>query len=241
MKFKEFYYRNIIKEGVHFTVADATTQPETVGDVTGKLLYSNKEVYRFFDNFSEEELQKFRKEKVMDFIAADGDSYFKDEGNINFYTAGFSEENQKKFLELIKYYIVEYNGVITGNIKKEKSNTYKSDVYRIPVKITKPDEENPPDVQLSNANARLILSDVLGYSSDTIDEYPDLNANELLYKIEQIEDNDYVITKAVRPETVDGNMYSSGLSKEDIKYRLDMLKKLCEWAVKNHYTNIRLS
>jgi hypothetical protein len=128
---------------------------------------------------------------------------------------------------------------VNGEEKTEKSGVYDSQVVRIPLKMQE-GIENPPELNMSNVNARVLLCDILGYQSDILEEYPNISANELLMKVEMIEDNDYVIGKNSRQTEVSGHMTSFGLSKERIKMYLDSLKNICQYALDNHYTYISI-
>lgn len=171
----------------------------------------------------------------------DGDSdYFGNEGVLSIYTNHVPEELTTKLIQMISYYVGENNAEVLNKPYVETSGSRKGDVWRLRVKVN-PVDDNPPEMNLSNLNAKTLMCDILNYSDDVMTEYPSLRANELLMKIEQIEDNDYQLDKAVRPETQDGNHYQGGLSKERIKQVLDNLKAICEWALERDYTYIQLS
>jgi hypothetical protein len=238
MDFKAFFNKLYV-ESVSFSVADHEEEVATLGDLSNKL---SQQFWKFIkqNGFTDEtipsELQGYD-----NVIAVDGDSdYFGKEGIINVYTHHIPEELQQKTLKMIAYYIDEFNASLVSKPWIETSGSRKTDVWRFNVKVN--DVHNaPPELNLSNTNARAILVDVLNYPSEILEEYPSLSAKELLMKIEQIEDNDWQIGKGERKEEQDGNHYMFGLSVEQIKERLVQLKKLCEWAVENNFTYIALS
>jgi len=232
-------YKSLIQESITISVADSESRSNHIGDISSKIQYG-KAFSNFYDKFfTKEQKEIFQKERVSDFITIDGYDYLEGEGVINFYTRGFPENLINKFVSVIKYYIEEYDGVVNGEEKTEKSGVYDSQVVRIPLKMQE-GIENPPELNMSNANARVLLCDILGYQSDILEEYPNISANELLMKVEMIEDNDYVIGKNSRQTEVSGNMTSFGLSKERIKMYLDSLKNICQYALDNHYTYISI-
>jgi len=143
---------------------------------------------------------------------------------------------------MIKYYIPEYNAKLTGEPYEEKSKMFNSMVWRFPIKVIIPNNiDEAPEIHWSNANARVVFCDILNYDSGTIFDYHNIDVRELLIKIETVEDNDYTIGNAERKPEQKGNMFISGFSKEDIKQRLDALKKMCEWAINHHFSTISLS
>lgn len=234
-------YKSIIGESVTISIADIDDKKsEHIGDISFKIQH-NKPFTDFYNkSFSEEDKKKFQKERVFDFIAIDGYDYTENEGVLNFYTKGFPSNLVDKFVGVIKYYIEEYDGQVTGPVKKEQSGIYDSEVVRIPLKLQEGLGDNPPEMNLSNANGRVLLCDILGYDNDILEQYPRLNANELLMKIEMIEDNDYIIGKNSRETTTSGNIIDVGLPKERIKLYLDYLKKICQYAVDNNFTYLSL-
>jgi hypothetical protein len=232
MRFKDFFQS--LYESVTFHVDDAT---ENILDI-GAMAYSlNRDLYNFLIKNKIKDNNPLHLPQRID---SDGPDFFKKEGIINFYTEGLPEESIPKMISMIKYYIGERNGELTNRVYVETSGVYKSDVWRFHVKIADTNLSNAPELNWSSANARSTLS-LLGYSSDHIDEYRPLNARELLMKIEQIEDNDFAISKAIRKTEQNDNVVSFGLSDEQIKEHLNQLKKLAEWAVENHHTYIVLS
>lgn len=234
-------YKSIIGESVTISIADGEDRKsEHIGDISFKIQHQNpfSDFYNKF--FSEEQKKTFQKEKVNDFITIDGYDYLEKEGVLSFYTKGFPENLVDKFIGVIKYYIEEYDGEVVGPERKEQSRMYDSQVVRIPLRLQEELEGGPPEMNMSNSNARVLLCDILGYRSDILEDYPRLNANELLMKIEMIEDNDYVIGKNSRETVTSGNVTDFGLSKERIKQYLDTLKTICQYAVSNHFTYLSL-
>jgi len=234
-------YKSLINESVTISIADSDERKsEHIGDISHRIQYGKPFADFYNKKFTEEDKKKFTKEKVTDFVTIDGYNYLGNEGVLNFYTKGFPKNLIDDFISVIKYYIEEYQGEVTGSEKTEQSGIFDSKVVRIPLKLQEGITDNTPEMNLSNSNARVLLCDILGYRSDILEDYPRLNANELLMKIEMIEDNDYVIGKNSRETTTNGNMTDFGLSKDRIKLYLDTLKRICQYAVENHFTYISL-
>ena len=60
--------------------------------------------------------------------------------------------------------------------------------------------ENPPELNMANANAVALFHDILNYPKDELWDGLSIQVNELMMKIGQVEDNDFVIGKAERKE-----------------------------------------
>ena len=229
-------YNMILNEGLSVYIKDSGDKiSHSLFDVGSKILY--RYVYPYMQKAG-------LKSSVPDIVISDMSSETENatKGNISFYTKGIPEPDIKKIISMIKYYIPEYNSKLIGEPYEEKSKMFDSMVWRFPIKVIIPNDlDEAPEVHWSNANARVIFFDVLNYDSGTIFDYHNIDVRDLLIKIETVEDNDYTIGNAERKPEQKGNMFVCGLSKEDIKQRLDELKKMCEWAIKHHLSTIRLS
>lgn len=231
----------VVSESITFSVADAENPPLDVLDTIHVL---NRYLYKFLQkNLTPEQMEEYQNKRVIDILSPDGFDAFEKEGIINFYTQGIPDEFKDKIITMLKYYIGESNAEVSGEVKKDVSRLYNSEVYRIPIKVHDfPEEKVAPELNLSNGNARVLICDILNYPSDMMDG-GSVSIAELMMKVGMIKDNDYIINKNVRPEKVSGGNGSatfidSGLSKEQIKRYLDHLEKLTEWGQKNHYSTI---
>ena len=172
-------------------------------------------------------------------LTSDGGDFDKSVGVINFYVSDIPEELKNKAISGVKYHIGNYAKLL-GEPIEERSKIYDSLVVRFKISIDQKQNKSP-EMNWSNMNAALILKDVLNYPDDVIYNSEPLDVRELLMKIENVEDNDFIINKSERKYSQEGNHYITGLSKEDIKGRLSQLKKMCEWAIENDYSKINLS
>ena len=241
-KFLKLLKESYLQESVTFFIADVDKEVENLLELSQKLLWGDYITDFANKFFSEEEKNWFSENrKPLEWITADGGHEFAKNGILNVYLTPIPERWQEKFLSAIKYYIVEFGGKVTGSVIKNKSSMYDSDVYRIPVEIVVNSKNNPPELNISTANARAIFVDVLNYSDEYFSEYPNVPANELLMKIEQVEDNEYQIQSAARETEIEGNFISVGLDEEKIKRILNSLKDICNWAIDNNYTYISLA
>lgn len=241
----DFFIENILNhlilESVTFSISEETRSVNDLLGLSNSILYSNE--FSEFPNkilTGEEKNSWLNSRPTPEFLTTDGDDFDKKEGILNFYTGGLSNENAKKILEFIKYYVGEYNGQITGEIREEESRIYKSKVFRIPVKI-KENLPNSPELNISNMNARAILVDVLNYPDEIVDNTHQINANELLMKISSVEENDLQIQKGFREKQSGENSITFGLTTERIREILNKLKEIAEYAINNNYTYVSLS
>jgi hypothetical protein len=174
---------------------------------------------------------------VHDTIVPDGNYYASGTEVINFYTFDFDEQSINAIMSGIKYYLDEMH-IKYGPFKKEKSGMHNSEVFRIPVLSLKKTNNNAPSLDLSNTNAILIFRELLGYHGEHSFM---INAKELYNKISSLTDD--MIKIHVR------DMYSSqrpsgalsisyGLSFDDIKLRLEEIKKIALWAINNKFDQI---
>jgi len=229
------YKQSMIIESVTFSVEDSSDrEPRTILDVSFAVL--NDFLYDFLksNNISP------KKVYAHDMLTSDGGDFDKSDGVINFYISDIPQELKQKAISGVKYHIGNYATII-GEPIEEKSKIYDSLVIRFKISIEHKNDMSAPEINWSNMNTSLIMKDVLNYSHDTINNYESLSVSDLLIKIESVEDNDYIIQKSERPYSQKGNHYITGLSKEEIKHRLSELKKMCEWAIENHYSRINLS
>lgn len=236
---------NVINESVTFFIDDDKSTPTdlfSLGSTLNSLSMLDNVIQK---NTSPEEYQNWMKDRsrYYDIITLDGgiDTYAK-EGIINFYVFSLPEKAQLKVVELIKYYLEEYNAELTGEIYKNNSQVYQSQVYRFPVQIADKKFANSPEINLSNQNARVILYDVLQYPNvcdeDGCDLVGRLNARDLLMRIEMVEDDDDKLQSSVRNTQQDNNIFRFGLSLSRIKDILSRLKEIAQYAIDEQETYI---
>ena len=108
----------------------------------------------------------FKKNRVMELFAPDGDGYDKPTGIINFYTSGFTKESILKLLRLALPKLKSL-GLTVGKISRpEQSGTWKSQVIRIPIVKNNNTYGGPPELNLANRNAYHVFKNILGFKPD---------------------------------------------------------------------------
>lgn len=226
MRFIDYY--KILTESMTFSVQSTDHVYQSIGEIAYKM-----NDYAFSIKKNDPNGEKTGYEVVV----ADGEGYFEKEGTLNIYQFQLTDETFKKIVSAVKYYLGEYGVTIQGPVTFDVSRLYNCNTCRLRVNMETP-KKVPPSFNLSNMNAHNILYNVLNYPED---DAHSLNAKELLMKIEQIEDNSFHLKKSSRAEERDGNVTTFGQSKERIEEILRELKKMCEWAIENNYTNISVS
>lgn len=162
------------------------------------------------------------------------------EGNLNFYAGDLSAAVIKKAVAAIQYFVKEHQAQITGPVKQDISRMFKVPVYRIPVKLAKMTEDRPPEMNVSNANAAVILQDILNQPSDDVDG-GSISARELLMKLGSVSDFAKQMTmKAPSKEVGKGGatFYDGGVSEQQIERYLSTLEKMARWAIEHNYDEI---
>lgn len=231
---------SLLNESITFSIADADENPATnILELTFKL---NRPLFMFMDkNFTREEMEHYNSNRPMDVLSPDGFDAFEEKGTMNFYCAGFPERLKEKTISLLKYYIEENNAELNGEVKKDVSKVYNTEVYRFPIKIKPVDDDKlAPELNVSNATGLTIVGDILNYPKDYSGS---VQIQELMMKIGMIEDNDFIINNAVREPASGGGetsakWYDGGLSRDRIKQVLDALKRICEWGIAHNYSTI---
>jgi hypothetical protein len=226
-KFNKFFKSiTLVSEGMSFYIPELSGEIKNIHDMGWTL---NSKLYYFMQKNNITGTTHPQEQVTMD---GDQDTDAT-EGVINFYQQNISFEDAQRCVKFLSYYIGE-EAELLNRPYVEKSGLMDGDVWRFKVRI--PKRDSPPRLHFSNANAMRIIKDVLGYPDN--DYSYSFDPRELLMKIEQIEDNDFVIQKNTREDEQEGNMYSFGLSKDRIKEILNALKELCEWAIENNYSTI---
>ncbi len=242
MKFKfDSYIKSVLTDSVTFSIESTDNPPLNILDLTFAL---QRPFFQSMEKtFTPEEKQFFKEHRQGDLLAPDGNDAFETEGIMNFYSSAIAESKKNQMVNLLKYYIGEFNSELTGPVKKDKSGMWEgAEVYRYPVKMKIPNESDiAPELNLGNMNARVLIHDILGYEIDDDGIFGSASLQDLLIKIENVEDADYILNNNVRPDSQEGNMYTSGLSKERIKDILARFKEMVEWGIKNNYSKISWS
>ena len=164
------------------------------------------------------------------------------EGIMNFYTGGLSEEMLQKALKAIPYYLQEKGVKVTGPVKQETSNMFKTPVYRFPVKLNDSREDKPPELNVANGNAQVLVNDILGISKDGEYYAGHIDVRELMMKIGMV--SDFTKEMSMRAPTHEkgtkgAEIYGGGLSSDQIQRYLDVLEQMCRWAIENNYDAIQ--
>lgn len=185
-------------------------------------------------------------------VTIDGFETDAKEGVLNFYSGGMDKELVKKALAAIQFYLKEMRSKLTGEIKVEKSGMFTKpgprlrpgrpnkgiEVHRIPVAIMGR-EDRPPEVNISNDNAGVILQDILDIDDP---QTGSMSPQELLDRLRRA--NQFAIDMSTQTAGWTGGKqqqqqqqqhYYGGLSEPQIQRHLANLKKLAEWAIQNHY------
>lgn len=230
--------KHILNESYTISIADVDDEtPKDLGELAWKLndLFHKHMLKNGFK--LETYPEKLRGEKIV----VDGDSdYFGTKGILSFYSDQVPDNLIENTIKMLVYYIPELSADLNGKPYVETSGLTRKDVWRFNVTLTPP--KNPaPEINLANTNARVVFVDLLNYPSDMLDDYPRIRINELLMKLEQIEDNDYAINKSKRDFKQSGNMIESGLSSQRIVEIINILKQICEWGLENAHTYIQIS
>jgi hypothetical protein len=254
MKFIKWLNKKI-NESMDVRVKDAKYENpmETLGDLSW---YLTSKLNTFLNSFSKEQKEYFNKNRTPEIIAPDGpgsdhgqDYYFQNSGILNVYLSSIPVELIDKFKQAISYYLKEA-GVEFGQTSVNKSNVYGSDVLRIPILKMSPPKENPPELNMSNANAHHIFSNVLGFK-DVGNGFL-IPARELLIKIdnydEDMADLDARLDTVHQSSEEDSEcssgkcprMISFGLSGNQIRQRLEIIRNIAKWAIDNNYDEIQV-
>lgn len=257
MRFKTWI--NKINESITFSVEDKEKDIDTVGDVVWFIIGKIDELEHlssFFNKFYK--MSNGEPMHPMQFLTPDGIDDDLQEGTINFYLSKELENNpelEKKIITALTYHIKEAGANIL-NIYKEKSSSTGwreigvdiDKVWRIKISLTKTDT-SPPVLNISNENAVMLLR-ALGVDDSYAGE---ITARELLWKANELKNNEGKINSLVRGQSQEdeelkqhilgrGEFPQRGIiTKPQILRYLNSLIELCNWAIKNNYTNIEWS
>lgn len=186
--YKNYRIRDFIKENTLLTEsmnlyvqwADRNFQKtDTLMDISNLI---SRPMWNILEKeMTPEETEIFRRQgKSSETIVPDG-AYDIDAptGVINFYLAGIPKRFVIPILNKIKE-TLNSNNIKYGRFKANKSGMYKSYVIRIPITENPNEYKGPPELNLSNSNARVLYQDILGFESEdgtsysfTVDELED--------------------------------------------------------------------
>ncbi len=192
---------------------------------------------------TDEEREKI---KVRPVVTSDGDDHFEKEGTINFYTSGWKDEDVQEISDGLKKFMDSKN-VKYGPFRSDRSGVYDSNVIRIPSLQMPVEKEgnHPPEMNLSNTNAIALFRDVLGFELDQTLYGFDIPAFELLKAIEDLNEPkgqdkiDIHSRDAYQTKRKDGpTMIHGGQDRNDILRKLNVVRKIAQWAIKNGHQDI---
>ena len=245
MNFKEWF--NLFAESMDVMVSDYT-YPEKIGTLGDISHYLERRLYPLIEKFSSEEMDNWKKNRPMELVTSDGDSdYFGESGTLNFYTNGIPEEKIDNFIAAIKYNLDE-SKIKYGSFKKEShlpsSEFSGTRVVRIPIlQSLKKHEDQPPELNLANANAYLIFSDLLGYKGQ--DGFYSVPARDVIVRIDSYLKKIDIQRVAREPSVEKGEkgatLIDAGYSEEQIERKLDQIRKIAKWAIDHDYENLHVS
>jgi len=243
----EYNIRNIPKfglltESMNVMVSDYTypEKVDTLGDIG---YYLTKRLHPLIEKLSPEEMDNWKKNRPMELVASDGDSdYFGKSGVLNFYTNGIPKGKIDNFLEAIKYYLDEAK-IKYGSLVSDTSQLYGTQVIRITIlQSFVKHKDQPPELNLSNANARLVFGDLLGY--EDLDSLYDVPARDVIVRIDSYL-KEFDIQRVTREPNVErseggATFIDAGYSEEQIKMRLDQIRKIAHWAIDHDHENLHV-
>ena len=235
MNFKKYFLNESMTLYVKDHVYDE--EPETVLDVIHKL-WSKMNLSRWWKEGGRDWI-------VPDTLAPDGYSALEPKGTINVYVGlsklGDSQELSEQFVNDVRQWIEEMD--IQTNVRgPEISNDNGKTVYRIDIEVPQPEEQGPPEIQLSNRNAHEIFGNVLDIHDY---EYGSIDATDLILKIDAYINDIDVKAGTVEPRDEKGEggarIIDPGMNEEEVWERLNRIKAVAEWAIENGYRTLHLS
>lgn len=235
MKFKDYFLNESMTLYVKDHVYDQ--EPETILDVIHKM-WNKVSASRWWKEGGRDWI-------VPETLAPDGYSALESKGTINVYVGlsklGDSQELSEQFVNDARQWIEEMD--IPTNVRgPEISNDNGKTVYRIDIEVPQPEEQGPPEIQLSNRNAYEIFGNVLDIHDY---EYGSIDARDLILKIDAYINEIDVRAGTVEPRDEKGEegarIIDPGLSEQDIWDRLNRIKAVAEWAIENGYRTLYLT
>ena len=233
----------LVTASMNVMVADYEypTKKETILDLC--FLLENQLFYKtnFFNQLNDFEKQIWKERKMPEFITPDGFEVFQTTGIINVYLAGLPE----RLIPTLRKYITETltKENIKFNIKEtlDDSGMFKSKVMRINILDTNANQtkDTPPELNMANTNARLVLEDILGY--DLSNYTLEIPAFELIHRINNTTNE--ILEQKERGWSRDWGqgqveMISGGYDSKQIKHSLNTMKEIAEWAINHNYKRL---
>jgi hypothetical protein len=186
------------------------------------------------------EFNYFSDNRIGEYIAPDGEDFFKPTGTINLYLSGLPKEKLPNIIAALKFLMKEINiepGAVSGI---ENSGAYSSQVVRIEAvkNDNKETQDGPPEINMSNSNASEVLG-ALNYRME--DGSICIDAWEIIRRIDNTIPQ--TIDEYVRPPTDEkseggARVIDMGTNAEYIKEKMDRIKDIAQWAVDNNYRQI---
>jgi hypothetical protein len=198
-----------------------------------------------WEKLSPEEKDVVRKAGSMHhgILTPDGSYYNRDKKEIlNLYTGGWPERFIKSLVEGVKYYLDELK-IKYSSFINDKSKMFDGDsVVRIPILSWKPTEDTPPSLNLANGNAMLIFGQLLKYKVEEGGFY-NIAPADLIVKIDNLEKDQLRIHARDQYSSTRGGSQTinGGLDENGIQKRLDAIRNIAQWAIKNHYDSINVA
>lgn len=211
-------------------------------------ILQKKVVYPLMEKIPEEQQQIIRKSGSFEVVVPDGVYYSDGTPIVSVYVGGWPQELITKLLNGLKYYMDELK-IKYSPFKLERSGMYSRNqapgggapVYRFEVLSLRTTKDAASQLNLTNTNARVIFHDLLGFPEDNEGGFFNISPQDLLIKIENLE-RDQLDLHARDPYQTQikggAKAFHGGLDIEQIKQRLEIIKKIAQYAIKNGYMEI---
>ena len=158
------------------------------------------------------------------------------QGIMSFYAGDLDEQTTIKCLKGIEYYLKEHGASLISPIKKEVSNMFDMPVFRFQIKLNVKNESIPPELNIANRNAEILLKNILGIAKNNEIQIGSISARELLMKLSMV--TDFTKEMSALSSSSDKNWHDNGLSLEQIEKYIKTLENMSQWAIKNGYDEI---
>lgn len=244
-------------------VADADTgeaPPKDMMDMSSRLQYGPA-AGQISKMMSDEEREAWGASRPVEMFSPDGDDHFEESGTLNWYVHGLPPEKLPQMESAVKYYLDEL-GVKYGPFKyetfgeyldahdpkeinpewaeRDKSKAQEYRVARIPILQLPPPAppgQHPPELNMSNANARDVFEGLLNFSG-AMDGAP-MDAWQILQRIGGLIESQK--QEYVSEPSQEGNVYHQGRDEGYIDRRLEDIAKVAQWAVDNGHQQLYLA
>jgi len=233
---------------INVTVADfePPMSRETIYDLSNYLSNFIRYKTDFINQLTDFEKAYWNKNGVAgsDFITIDGLDMDSPVGTINVYLASLPERMQS-ILQKYLSNILSNEGFKFHLKGIDDSKMFKSKVMRIQIDhnpFTNQKTDLPPELNMANMNAEIVLGKILGYDlSEGHLEIPVFDITNKLNNVtdQSIEQNERVTNRDWAPGKV--QIISPGYSKDKIKYILNKLKEIAQWAINHDYKRLDIS